>query len=238
MPKRDWTKENMEYAMCFFPLVGAVIGVVSWLWVGICTYFDIGSMLFAAGMTLIPIAISGGIHLDGFCDTMDALSSRQPRERKLEILKDSNVGAFALMGCVLYLLVVFALFTEFPRTGYGCAVLGCGFVLSRSFSGISVVSFQNAKKTGTLATFSDMAKKKKVQVVLGIDVVLCFALFFYIDIVTGITLAVLTATVFGYYRWISYKEFGGITGDLAGYFLQLCELGILIGIVGIAIVQR
>jgi adenosylcobinamide-GDP ribazoletransferase len=54
-------------------------------------------------MVVAPIIITGGIHMDGFLDTQDALSSYQPRERRLEILKDSHAGAFAIQGLLQYI---------------------------------------------------------------------------------------------------------------------------------------
>ena len=53
---------------------------------------------------LIPVLVTGGIHLDGLLDTADALSSWQTRERRLEILKDSHAGAFAIIVCCGYFL--------------------------------------------------------------------------------------------------------------------------------------
>ena len=88
MPNIDWKKENMKYAMCFFPLVGLVIGIIMAAWMYLAKFLAIGSILFAGIATIIPVIITGGIHIDGFCDTVDARSSHQSREKKLEILKD------------------------------------------------------------------------------------------------------------------------------------------------------
>lgn len=90
----------MSLAMCFFPWVGAVIGLASWVvyqaggWLAdrqetLSSGIPGSSNLFLTMLlVLIPIFITGGIHLDGFLDTQDALSSYQPMERRLEILKD------------------------------------------------------------------------------------------------------------------------------------------------------
>ena len=101
MPNIDWKKENMKYAMCFFPLVGLVIGIIMAAWMYLAKFLAIGSILFAGIATIIPVIITGGIHIDGFCDTVDARSSHQSREKKLEILKDPHIGAFALIYCVV-----------------------------------------------------------------------------------------------------------------------------------------
>ena len=67
-------------------------------------YTSCGNLFFAIAMALIPVIVSGGIHLDGFADTVDALSSYGDREKKLEILKDPNTGAFAVIGLCVYFL--------------------------------------------------------------------------------------------------------------------------------------
>ena len=116
MPQVEWKEENMAYAMGFFPIVGLLEGLVLMLWYLLCSALNIGAVLFAAGAVLLPVAINGGIHLDGFCDCCDALASHQSRERKLEIMKDSAAGAFAVICCCAYLLLYTAVWTEVERT--------------------------------------------------------------------------------------------------------------------------
>ena len=113
MPYVQWKEENMKYAMCFFPLVGLAIGIVMGAWMYLAKFLGIGNILFAGIATIIPVIISGGIHIDGFCDTVDARSSHQSAERKLEILKDPHIGAFALIYCVIYFIAVFSFWTEY-----------------------------------------------------------------------------------------------------------------------------
>ena len=107
MPRVEWDKRSLSWALCAFPLVGVVIGAVLYGWLRLADLLGLTALKAALALAL-PIALSGGIHLDGFCDTCDALSSHQSRERKLEILKDSHTGAFAIICCGLYLLVFFA----------------------------------------------------------------------------------------------------------------------------------
>ena len=88
----------MSYAMIFFPWIGAVIGIVTY---GIfclrewCAAWGTGvsEFTFTALMVAAPVWITGGIHMDGFLDTQDALGSCQTKERRLKILKDPHAGA-------------------------------------------------------------------------------------------------------------------------------------------------
>ena len=153
-PTVDWNDKNMKYAMCFFPVVGVVTGLLQFgAGYVLLTYTSCGKLLFAAVMTLIPVLVTGGIHLDGYADTIDALSSWGNREKKLEILKDPHTGAFAVIGLCVYFTAVLALWSEADAAMLPLAA--CMYPLSRALSGISVVSFPTAKNSGLLKTFHD-----------------------------------------------------------------------------------
>ena len=132
--------------MCFFPLIGAIIGGLSWMW----GYWGIrlvnSRTFYAVALLLIPVMVTGGIHLDGLLDTSDALHSYQSRERKLEILKDSHAGAFAILTAVVYFLAYLGIYHELTLTGL--PVVCIGFVLSRALAGFSIAAFPMAKNTG------------------------------------------------------------------------------------------
>ena len=62
----DWNEKNMKYAMCFFPVAGVVTGALEYAaGYALLTWTDCGSLFFAAVMTLIPVLVTGGIHMDG-----------------------------------------------------------------------------------------------------------------------------------------------------------------------------
>lgn len=236
MPKSQWTRENMRYVMCFFPLIGVVIGALTWLWGVWGMKLEVERSFYAVVLLLIPVAVTGGIHLDGLLDTSDALHSYQPRERKLEILKDSHAGAFAIITACVYFLFYLGIYHEISLNGLPVVCLG--FVLSRALGGFSIASFPMAKDTGLAATFSDSAQKQCVRVVCIIYA--CGAgvlMLVYHPLIGGCALLA-AALEYLYYHWISMKEFGGITGDLAGFHMQLCELVIALGAVVGEIIGR
>ena len=232
MPRIDWARENMGYAMCFFPLVGVAVTLLALLWIWVADLLQLTQLLRAAGLLLIPIAVTGGIHLDGLCDVADARASHQPKARKLEILKDSNCGAFALIGCCCYLLLSLALWYQFDagRWNVRLAVLLIP-VVSRAFSALAAVSFRNARGSGMLATFTDAAKGDTVRGVMVCLLALLLVVQLILSPLVGGFAFLFAAGSFVYYRWMAYREFGGITGDLAGWFLQICELAALGGAV-------
>ena len=231
MPRVDWEKRALAWALCFFPAVGAVIGLALWGWMALAHWLEVGRAFFAAFALLLPIALSGGIHLDGFCDTCDALSSHQSRERKLEILKDSHTGAFAIISCALYLLVFFACWCEVVLTARGALALALTPVLSRSLSGLFAVTLPNARGTGLLATFTSAMDAVRARAVLLVWLLLCGGAMVALAPVAGTAQLAGAGLVCLYYVSTAQRQFGGVTGDLAGFFLQLCELGMVLAAV-------
>ena len=228
VPRVDWKKENMRYAMCFFPMIGVVIGAVMYLAGWLLDKTSVGGLFRGVVFTLIPIIITGGIHMDGFMDTMDALGSWGDREKKLEILKDSHAGAFAILGMGCYLMWSVAVWSELPAEVL--RVCGVSFVLSRALSGFSVVTFPAARNSGLLKMFQDGAQKKVVRITMCLYVAAAVIMMAVMNAraMTGAVTGVMIA--FLYYIVVSRKQFGGVTGDLAGFFLETAELAMFTGI--------
>lgn len=231
VPQIEWNKQNMRYALCWFPAVGVVTGLLVWLWSLAAGAAGVGTALRAAVFVLIPILVSGGIHLDGLLDTADALSSWQTRERRLEILKDSHAGAFAIIVCCSYFLASFAVWTEVNAES--AVILGLGFVLSRALSGFGICTFPCAKNTGLAATFANGADRKKARICLALEAAVCIAVMILLDWRRGICAAAAAIVVCLLCRRMALSKFGGITGDIQGFFLQICELAMAYVMVGL-----
>lgn len=222
MPQFEWKKEDMRYALCFFPWVGAVIGVCIYAWYWLADKFAISNTALACFAAALPLIISGGFHADGFLDTSDALHSYQSKERKIEILSDSHVGAFAIISFVIYELIFVGAAAMITTKEQIIAFSGC-FFLSRCLSGIGVISFKCAKSKGLLYEFSDTAQKRVVSIALYVQLIASIAFLIYMAGAAGIIVSAAVVITFFYYRYKSYKEFGGTTGDLAGWFVTLSE---------------
>ncbi len=228
MPRIKWDGKEMRYSICCFPLVGAVIGLISyWCNAGLAAA-GTGDILRAAVLTALPLLITGGIHMDGFLDTIDAKNSYGDREERLRILKDPHAGAFAVIYGLVYMLVSFGLFSETGKEQMLYVALG--YVYSRILSGLSVVFFRRAKTDGMLADTAAHTDRKAGGILLT-ELLLCIICMLAVgkgnghiygaaDVAAGLL-------VFAAYRRMAYRQFGGVTGDLAGYFLQVCELSLL-----------
>lgn len=224
MPQFPWEERNMRYAICAFPLVGLLCGGGLLLWQWLCGWLGGGAVLFAAVAVCLPLLLTGGIHMDGFMDTVDALASHQSRERKLEILKDSACGAFAVLYCGVYLLLSFGLFHGLSGPGaQACAPV---YVVSRCLSALCAVTMPNARKAGMLQAFTEQAQKRRAVVLLTVLLILSAGALLFLSPL-GLACGLLTVPV---YRRLARKQFGGVTGDTAGFFLQICELAMIAGI--------
>ncbi|WMJ22046.1 adenosylcobinamide-GDP ribazoletransferase [Paludicola sp. MB14-C6] len=227
MPQMEWNKNTMKYAMCFFPLIGLLIGGVVYGATALSSYFKISPLLYSAILVFIPIIISGAIHLDGLIDTGDALYSRLERERKLEILKDPHVGAFGVILCGGYLLLSFGVAGQFYQNTKLLPFLCLGYILSRGYSALSIVSFKTAKNSGLAYIFSDNASKKTVKITSLLYIIIAYVGMLFINPIIGMITLALSLGRFILFKMMCYKKFGGLTGDLAGYLLCTIEFIIL-----------
>lgn len=227
MPRREWTSKGMKYAICFFPVVGMVIGLIVELLGWLLCRLEWQGIFYPCFMTILPIFITGGIHMDGFLDTMDGISSYQTKERRLEILKDSNSGAFAIIGGLVYMILSIGAWSEVSVKSL--PVIACSYCLSRAISGFCLVNFRQARKKGLAATFNDGADKKTVSIVMVILGILDIALAFIINPAGALVLIISAVITVAFHYYNCMKNFGGITGDLAGFFLQVFELAVVAG---------
>lgn len=224
MPRADWTKENMKYMFCFFPFIGTVIGVLTVAVAYAGRRFGYQPGFVTALLVLVPVFVTGGIHVDGLLDTSDALSSWQERSRRLEILKDSHAGAFAVITACVYFILWLGVWSQLQNNPKGICIMSMGYMMSRCLSGIGVITFPKAKSDGTVAEFSRNASEITARNILMVMFVILVALMLWISPVMGV-LAVLSALlVFWWYHHMAMKYFGGTTGDLSGFFLCICEV--------------
>ena len=236
VPKCEWKEEDMKYVFCFFPLVGVVTGALVFAWNYLCFHMDFPEILRICITGAIPIMITGGIHIDGFMDTMDALHSYRDREKKLEILKDPHIGAFSVIMLLLYSLIclgAMALVSERDAVAVFCIV----FVLARCLSGLGAIGFKSAKE-GTLRLLARSSSGMPVFIVLVLESLICLAGMAFLNpfMAAGILVTALLTAVYYYLK--TKKEFGGVTGDTAGFFLLILERNSLIVIAVISVISE
>ena len=140
MPRFVWGSEDMAYHLIFFPFVGLVIGALLLLWQSLSGILSFSDLSFSLAAAAIPLLVTGGFHFDGYLDTMDALHSYGDREKKLSIMDDPHVGAFAVTFGILWALLYTAALSEAQAFPLAIRCIAAGFVLSRALSGIGFLA--------------------------------------------------------------------------------------------------
>ncbi len=223
MPQLKWKDENMRYVLLCFPLVGLIQGVLFLGLFKILSWTDTDNLLKSALLTAFPVLYNGAIHIDGFMDTIDALSSQASRERKLDILKDSHIGAFAAIAISLYLIIYLAAINSL-KSLEEFIILALSFISIRSYSIFSIMILRNARGSGYVATFVNATVKNITLTFIIIFYLLSSSAMLYVNVRQGIIVILAQAISFAYVYNICKFKFGGMTGDLAGFLLQFIEL--------------
>ena len=227
-PKVEWEPDNMRFMLAWFPLVGVVIGLLVALWCVIADAVGFGSVLRAAGVALVPLAVTGGFHLDGFADVVDAQSSHAEPAKKRKILKDSHVGAFAVIGIAAYLIAYFAVATELSRAWQVVVLLACLHVMSRCGSAFASTVFWGNGQSGMLNSFSGSADMRMTVGMVSGFFAIAFVVAFIMSPVCALVMAIVEIAMLLWLNWFAQRNFGGMSGDVAGFFLQTCELVLLV----------
>lgn len=226
MPNIKWSDDSLKYVLCFFPFVGLAIGIIVYYAANFMLNMNFGRIFYALVMTIIPIVLTGGIHFDGFMDTADSISSYSDREKKLQILKDPHIGAFAVIWAAVYLMADIAIWSEIEN---GIPIISISYTLSRTLSALSLVILPKARKDGLASVFSKNSDKKTALVMILYALAEAAAML-VISPRAALFALFGAALAFIFHALNCFKNFGGITGDLAGFFLQVCELFMLAGV--------
>lgn len=226
MPVVELDSDDMKYALIFFPLIGAFIAVVEYGIFTIADAFALPRFVRTALMLVVPVVVTGGIHIDGYMDTMDAFSSYGDREKKLAIMKDPNTGAFAVIYLAVYGLMYMAF--AYLINAKSITPMCYSFILSRIFSGISVVTIKGAKTTGMIANVKEKSENKTVRIVLIAMLIIVTTVLIPRHAFFAIASVVTLICLYFLYKRKCIKELNGITGDTSGYYLLIMELILLL----------
>lgn len=213
-----WDEENRDKLLLFLPLVGLELGIYWALIAWICRLLALPSLVTGIFLCACPYLLTGFLHLDGYMDVVDAVRSCRDLERKREILKDSHVGSFAVIGLALLLLAQFALFASAPNDAE-LRVLILIPIVSRCCSALAVTLLKPMRTSQYAGR-----RKSRAQVVV-LSAALCGALALGFLLFGKYGFSVLACAV-GYAKALlrAYKSLNGMNGDISGYALTIGEL--------------
>ena len=218
-PYRPWDEDARDWMLVMLPAVGLVVGLL-WVILGLLgwgLFPAVGGALVAA----LPWLLTGFIHLDGYMDTCDAMLSWRPLEKRLEILKDSHTGAYAVVGLGLLLL-----FSHDATQGLAdLRALVFVPVVSRCGSALSVLTLKPIGHSQYAGTKGRMPQRLAVILMWLMTIVAC-ALWMGSP---AIALLVETAAYGLAMTWV-YRTLKGVSGDVAGFALTVSECAALIAL--------
>ncbi len=227
-----WTEEAFGRSVRWFPLIGAVLGCIYAFAAYICcTWLPEQGIsppphLTAAFLLLLPVLMTGGIHYDGFMDTMDGIFSGRSRERMLEIMKDSCTGSYAVVTMTGLMLLEYSMLLDIPAA-YLPAALFTMPVLGRLMMVLVIRSFPYARPEGMGKAFSEYTGTGTLLFAGLSGGLLLIPVAWTVGM--GCILAAFSAVlVFSlYFGAYTTRLLGGVTGDVYGAAELLSEALVL-----------
>lgn len=239
VPQVEWNERSLRYAAAFLPAAGILTAAAEWLLFCLFHRTGMSSVFFGVSACGMSALITGGIHIDGLIDTSDALGSYGSREKKLAILDDPHTGAFGVAGAALCFLMVSGAMAElYGRVSAAeFAAVVTVFPLSRAGIAACIVRMKLSKERGLLWTFASGASKTGTvlsAIVVGMG---CMAAVFALFGWSGVIPAAGFLLFFVYFQRLAQSRFGGLSGDLCGWFIEMSQLVMLLCFVGAAAVR-
>lgn len=224
MPEVEWDKDSLKYVYAFLPLVGVVLGFAEYLWHALALKMGIQPLFYAAVAVAVLVWITGGIHLDGFADSWDAISSYGDREKRLAILKDPHIGAFGVIHLIVYIALLVGIFSQLYQYEVKACMFIAVFALSRGVAGLIGEGGKSAKADGLKTTFAPTENEKRNTLPMALVIIAMSAVILYSSVPAGLLSLAIQGGFVLYFWGYADKNFGGFTGDLLGFVICISEL--------------
>jgi len=216
-------EKELARSMAFFPLVGLVIGLILSAGYYLFSLFLPRSITLWSMVGLLAL-LTRGLHLDGLADTLDGLASGGPKERILEVMRDSRIGAFGVIGLILLIGGKYLALDELSNVSIPFSLILMA-VMGRNSMVLVCYQSPYARPGGGLAKpFTENLGYRETAISLAT----AFGIALLTVGVKGILVFSGIALFSGGYRYLFIKKLGGVTGDILGGANELSELLCLI----------
>ena len=247
--QKDWCEKDFADSVRYFPLIGLVLGLIYAAFAALLLFllpqngFFVPLHVVAAVLLILPILLTGGLHCDGFMDTMDGLFSGRSRERMLEIMKDSRVGANGVFAFVLLMILDWSILLDLMQTAVLIPALLFMPVIARLMMVAAISLFPYARSEGMGKAFKDGGTKPVlygvffytllISSLLGVAAEFCGSFPLRAGILSSwlffpavVILVALLFTIF--FASYATRYLGGLTGDVYGAITTLTETLVLL----------
>jgi adenosylcobinamide-GDP ribazoletransferase len=212
--------ENLANSMAFFPLVGMLMGVLLVLLRRLFYYLPVSSLVGDTLVLIFWIWLSGGLHLDGFADSVDGFLGGHNKEEILKIMKDSSTGAKGVVALVSLLLLKFVLLVEMPLFLKDTALFftptigRCSMVIAAFLGKPARLKNSMGKLFMDYVSWREVIFASLTMVVIGIPL---FRLYLIPLVIIDVVIVLLILKY-------SQKRIGGISGDILGAINEIVEV--------------
>lgn len=205
-----------------FPVVGGIVGAISAITLLCGVWFDVAAPMTAGLALFTMVLVTGGLHEDGLADVADGFGGGGNTARKLEIMRDSQIGSYGALALVLSLGLrwqgLVAIMTLTGPWGAAAALIAVS-VTSRS--GIAATLWlMPAVRTDGMGKLAEGAVAPQALVAAGIGILAMTATFGVLGLVV---VGVMGIAQFGF-NILAKRQIGGQTGDVLGAMQQLTEI--------------
>ncbi|MFH1190522.1 MAG: adenosylcobinamide-GDP ribazoletransferase [Candidatus Omnitrophota bacterium] len=215
-------RKDLPLAIELFPVVGLFIGSILILAALTLSALGFNETALNAGVVVILIVITGGLHLDGLADTFDALGSGKPREEMLKIMRDPHIGTMGALALLSALFLKFSLLSCVPASGkFAAIILMCTLSRWSVVMALSWLSYTRSEGKAKIFTESARPKMTVLAALITLAIVSVTAHF------QGVAVfALVTCAAYLFMMYVA-KKIGGITGDTLGALSESMEVAAL-----------
>lgn len=222
--KRNFSSLTLADLVAFFPIAGAIIGLLDGGFYLVMLKFGLSASISAWLTVIFHLLLTGGLHEDGLADTADGLASGRNREQKLAIMHDSRIGSYGVIALVTIISLRANIIASFDNSLQILPIFIVTAACSRSLLAVFMRSVVYARSDGLAV---EAGKPALAQTTIAISLGVCSLLL--LGKIAVISMAIFALIIiYIIIRWIVIKNFGGITGDTLGAAQQISEIALLI----------
>ncbi len=211
-------QHNFSNSVKYYPAVGMVIGAILMLSYQLLSGY-LPPMVVGAILLSVNILITGGLHLDGFMDTVDGLMSARDKEQMLAIMKDSRVGGHSVWAVICLLLLKFSLFVSISPLKAGLLLFFMPIVAR--WLVIYSMAFWNYGRERGLGKLFLAHQHHKSFIINGVLIGLLLILFGGLYSLLGLLTTIIAVFIINN---SIVKKIDGLTGDTYGAVIELSEV--------------
>ncbi|MEA4949398.1 MAG: adenosylcobinamide-GDP ribazoletransferase [Petrimonas sp.] len=217
--KIDYTEENIAQSVRYFPLIGSIVGAVGG------SVFMLSMLVFSQAISVTAaiismVAVTGALHEDGVSDFFDGFGGARTKERILEIMKDSHVGAYGVISLVLLFLVKFSLLTSIAPQKLPLVLIAAH--ASSRFMAVVLMKSSTYARTGNSKSSHTRHPLTRTTVITAF-VFGALPLAFVPPFIIACVVTIYAIIFFALKHYVE-KKIGGFTGDVLGTLQQFCEI--------------